>query len=349
MPVKGSRGSARHSSGPKHKLTKKYMNAYWPYMPMVVIIIIGLFFGSYQPQHSAKTGVLAYATSTTSGGLLQSTNSQRTDNGVAGLTLNSQLNSAAQTKADDMVARNYWSHVTPDNLQPWVFIQNAGYSYTKAGENLAYGFGTSAETITGWMNSVTHRANLLDSGFTEVGFGIANAPNFISTGQETIVVAMYGKPQVLGASSTAAPAPTVATSPSPPKAATTAPVITPSTLSTPVASSPDTAASPAVPEVAKKEASKPVSTANPLKTEPASLSITRAQTITGGKTPWLVSVMGFIASLAVLALLLKHSLQIKSLIQKSEKFPLHHPIFDTAMVSAIMIAYVLSSTTGFIR
>src|SRR5690606_1752560 len=86
--------------------------------------------------------------------------------------------------------------------EPWVFINNAGYNYLRAGENLAYGFATSGDTISGWMNSPTHRNNMLDTAFVEVGFGFANSENFNDSGPETVVVAMYAKPQVLSAGST---------------------------------------------------------------------------------------------------------------------------------------------------
>src|SRR5690606_3424397 len=123
-----------------------------------------------------------------------------TANGKAALSLNDKLNAAAQAKAEDMKARNYWSHNTPDGQEPWVFFDAQGYIYKKAGENLAYGFATSTETVTGWMNSPSHKANLLDGAFTEVGFGFANSENFVSTGNETIIVAMYAQPYTQPAS-----------------------------------------------------------------------------------------------------------------------------------------------------
>ena len=138
------------------------------------------------------SSVLGYATSISVGDLLAGTNSQRSANGVASLALNTKLINAAQAKANDMVARDYWSHTTPDGQQPWVFITQAGYSYRAAGENLAYGFATSSDTITGWMNSPPHKENLLKTTFNDVGFGIANSANYVGTGQQTVVVAMYG-------------------------------------------------------------------------------------------------------------------------------------------------------------
>jgi uncharacterized protein YkwD len=191
----------RHGKHQTH--TKHFVKVYYPYLPLLIIVGVGILFNSYwQPR--SRSGVLPYATSMSIGALLAQTNVDRANNGVAGLALNPQLNQAAQAKANDMATRNYWSHNTPDGQAPWVFIDNAGYKYQKAGENLAYGFMTSDDAVAGWMNSPPHRENLLDSSFLDVGFGFANSENYQSSGPETIVVAMYGK--ALGATA-AAPAP----------------------------------------------------------------------------------------------------------------------------------------------
>lgn len=126
--------------------------------------------------------------------LLDSTNTKRLLNNLAPLSLDSKLNNAAQDKANDMVMRNYWDHNTPDNLEPWVFITKSGYNYKTAGENLAYGFDNGVNVITGWMNSPAHRHNLLNNNFSNVGFGLAESDNFIQTGKQTIIVAMYASP-----------------------------------------------------------------------------------------------------------------------------------------------------------
>ena len=195
--------------GAHHKLSKQYHKVYWPYLPMLLIVLGGIFLNTSMSR-TERHGVLAYATEISSQRLLDSTNKQRTTNGKSPLKLNDKLTTAAQTKANDMAKRNYWSHVTPDGQQPWSFVQNAGYSYLKAGENLAYGFDSSADTVTGWMNSKSHRENLLDSAYSEVGFGYANVANYNKSGPETVVVAMYGEPQ---ASDGSAPIP-ASTSPS---------------------------------------------------------------------------------------------------------------------------------------
>lgn len=193
---------------PKHKHTKKYLQPYWPYLPLLTILI--LIVSILQPWHSSLFGgkILPYATNMSISELLESTNEQRQDNNQPDLRLNSELSKAAQSKAKDMVSKDYWSHNTPDGDAPWVFITNAGYEYKKAGENLAYGFLTADQVVTGWMNSASHRANVLDTSYREVGFGFADSTNFDDSGPSTVVVAMYGTPLVLPDNVAAASVPT---------------------------------------------------------------------------------------------------------------------------------------------
>ncbi len=195
------------------------------------LIVFALYIFTFQMVYNVQTGngfhVLGYATNVNTSALLSETNSHRAANGFASYANSVQLTQAAQAKANHMIANDYWSHYAPDGTTPWYFIDQAGYSYTRAGENLAYGFATSSGVVTGWMNSPGHKANILDSGFAHVGFGIANGANF-QGGENTVVVAMYGEPIV----SAPAPAPTPAPSPTP--ASTPAPQPTAAPASAPV-------------------------------------------------------------------------------------------------------------------
>jgi uncharacterized protein YkwD len=195
MPVKTKKihhynGHDKHS----HKRNKRFLKVYAPYIPLLLIVSTGLFLSFHSEIRSHAKNVLSYATNTTDDGLLQATNDERAKNSLPALQFNTRLDTAAQAKANDMAKRNYWSHVTPDGQEPWVFITNAGYKYVRAEENLAYGFDSSVSTLSGWMNSPAHRENILDKDITEVGFGIVNTPSYQGHGPETIVVAMYGKP-----------------------------------------------------------------------------------------------------------------------------------------------------------
>ncbi len=329
MPIKTV--AKRHSRAPRHKHTKHYLQTYWPYLPMMMTILVGLILGGSRPLHFGQQGVLALATDMSTSGLLNATNSQRANNGKADFKINQQLINAAQAKANDMVARNYWSHNTPDGQQPWTFVQSAGYKYTKAGENLAYGFTTSSDTIIGWMNSQTHKDNLLDSAFTEVGFGIANSNDYNQSGPETVVVAMYGEPQVLAA---ATPAPS--TIPAAPKT-TAVPQQTVATSAPPADVKPN-----------PTQTDTTVASNKPV-IEPVSKTVTRAGILSSGRIPWLVGGISIISGLSIIALLVKHGWGFKRLLRDSEQFVLKHPLVDMTLVAIIMLGYVLSTTKGFIR
>lgn len=183
--------SHRRKTFKKHSRT--YEKVYWPYLP--IALIFGLFIYSFTFfSNGNDSGVLSYAEDIKSESLVDSTNQKRQDAGVASLTLNENLSQAAKAKAQDMVSKNYWSHISPDGSEPWVFVEKFNYKYLSAAENLAYGFSDSQSVINGWMNSPTHKAIMLDGTFEEVGFGVENAPDFLGKGENTIIVALYAKP-----------------------------------------------------------------------------------------------------------------------------------------------------------
>lgn len=168
---------------------------YYPYLPLIAITL--LILSILQPWQAMATqgqDVLPYATQMSIDGLVNETNQRRTTGNQSALRLNAQLTKAAQIKAQDMVERDYWSHNTPEGNAPWEFVNDAGYSYKKAGENLAYGFRDEDDVVGGWMNSPSHRANMLDASYEEVGFGFAESRNYNDSGPSTVVVAMYGQP-----------------------------------------------------------------------------------------------------------------------------------------------------------
>lgn len=190
----------RRTTFKRHK--KHYMKVYAPYLPAFIGLIVGIGLLLPAKLPSVKS-VLGYGTSVSTDGLLKETNKSREGDGDKNLVLNGSLSSAAQAKADDMARRDYWSHNTPDGKQPWYFINQAGYKYSEASENLAYGFTSSKDTIIGWMNSPEHRKAMLNKDYVDVGFGIANSTDYQDQGPETIVVAMYAKPQKASLAGTA--------------------------------------------------------------------------------------------------------------------------------------------------
>lgn len=143
-------------------------------------------------QQGSIHNVLGFATDISVEKLFQLTNEQRQKNNLSSLVMNSQLSLAAQKKAENMFQQNYWSHYSPDGKTPWDFILGAGYKYEYAGENLAKNFLFSNGVIDAWMNSTTHRENLLKKDYTEVGYAIVNGT--LNGEQTTLVVQEFGKP-----------------------------------------------------------------------------------------------------------------------------------------------------------
>jgi hypothetical protein len=122
------------------------------------------------------------------------TNEVRAKEQLPTLTENPLLVKAAEMKAQDMAAKSYFAHVSPEGKSPWYWFDQAGYKYSFAGENLAVNFTDSEKVTEAWMNSPTHRANIVGGAYTEVGTGIATGTY---KGHESVFVAqVYGRPLV---------------------------------------------------------------------------------------------------------------------------------------------------------
>jgi hypothetical protein len=341
-PKRSTRSHEKHRTGKHHKHNEHYLKTYWPYIPLTIIVAMGFVVNSLWGK--PHQGVLDYATDVSITNLLLETNNQRSGNGLGGLAVNQLLDNAAQAKANDMAARNYWSHDTPDGQSPWTFFTAAGYEYQTAGENLAYGFDTSLNTVTAWMNSPGHRANILNTTYTEIGFGIANSPNYQGTGPETIVVAEYGSPlQVAGAQSVpAASTPTAPSAATPaPSAATPAPT-TPSDSTPTTNNQPEANATPA-PANAASAAKTPVAK---VKTQP----VTRIQLLANSQTAsWSVFAISVIVTASVAIFLLRHGLVWHRVLRKGEKFILKHKALDIVLVIVAVLGVLLTRTVGVIK
>lgn len=107
------------------------------------------------------------------GALISLTNEDRIENGVGTLEEDEALSRIAQRKAEDMAERGYFSHDTPEGHEPWWWLEQAGYKYKHAGENLAVNFTDSEEVEEAWMDSPTHRANIVKPVYTKIGIGVA--------------------------------------------------------------------------------------------------------------------------------------------------------------------------------
>lgn len=135
--------------------------------------------------HKTNPDVLGVSYQISDQELLNLTNFERKKEGLPPLSLNTRLTEAAKKKGSHMLKYDYWAHFAPDGTSPWDFIRGQGYEYTYAGENLAKGFTTSFDAVRGWMNSPTHRANILSKQYSEVGFAILQGH---LTGEDTVLI-----------------------------------------------------------------------------------------------------------------------------------------------------------------
>ncbi len=109
----------------------------------------------------------------TRGGIIGLTNAERVQAGLQPLAINAELNRAAEIKARDMLAGQYFEHVSPSGVDAGALIRDAGYEYVLVGENLALGkFDHDSALVQGWMDSPGHRANILKPDFREIGVGL---------------------------------------------------------------------------------------------------------------------------------------------------------------------------------
>ena len=108
------------------------------------------------------------------------------------LVISPVLEKAAQMKANDMAAKGYFAHTSPEGKTPWYWFDQVGYDFSYAGENLAVNFNDSVDVNTAWMNSPGHKANILNSNFSEIG--IATAEGIYQGRTTTFVVQLFGRP-----------------------------------------------------------------------------------------------------------------------------------------------------------
>lgn len=159
-----------------------------------IAIALAFFVGLNSLRHwpSFFQGVLGFSSSITASQVIEMTNQERVKAGLSELTASDKLNEAAVAKAQHIFAHQYWAHVAPDGTEPWQFIIESGYSYRAAGENLARDFSNTENMVAAWMASPTHRANILEDKYTEIGIAVVDGE--LLGYETTLVVQFFGSP-----------------------------------------------------------------------------------------------------------------------------------------------------------
>lgn len=162
--------------------------------PSFLTLIIAIFLFSQASLNlvmGIRPDVLGYSSEITPEKIIELTNQERVNADLHSLKVDPLLNQAAQTKGADMIALDYWAHNSPRGVTPWVFITDAGYYYLYAGENLARDFAAPEAVVSAWMASSTHRDNILNPNYQDIGVAIIDG--FFQGHETTLVVQLFGK------------------------------------------------------------------------------------------------------------------------------------------------------------
>ena len=165
--------------------------------PSLLAFFVGIFLLNQVVMNlfvMARPGVLGYSSDITPEMIISLTNSERERLGLSPVTENELLSEAARRKGADMFAFDYWAHTSPSGRTPWDFLKEAGYNYVVAGENLAKDFSNPEGVVSAWMKSPTHKANILDDRFKEVGVAVIEGT--LNGYKTTLVIQHFGAPSV---------------------------------------------------------------------------------------------------------------------------------------------------------
>ena len=150
---------------------RKYLS-FHKFLILLLCISVGLNIFYFMFFFQKKQAVLGEQSINTEE-ILQLINKERKDQKLNLLKINSKLTDAASAKTNHMFSAGYWGHFAPDGTSPWKFIKNSGYNYAFAGENLAKNYNQSKNIVNSWMNSPTHRKNILSNNFEDIGLFIS--------------------------------------------------------------------------------------------------------------------------------------------------------------------------------
>lgn len=176
-----------------HKDThKKAYLISWEALLIYILLFIFLQVG-FSIVGYTKGGVLGITGNIDQKKIIELTNKEREKKGLPDVVENEALDKAAQMKAQNMFVENYWAHFAPSGKSPWDFILGSGYKFTYAGENLAKNFYNSDDVVSAWMASPTHKDNLLNSKYQDIGIAVVDG---VLNGQKTtLVVQEFGTTQ----------------------------------------------------------------------------------------------------------------------------------------------------------
>lgn len=130
--------------------------------------------------------------------IIELINREREKVGVGKLSANQVLNMAARFKAEDMIAKDYFSHTTLDGHKPWDLVDRSLYPYILIGENLAMNFIAADDAHSALMASPLHQKNILNPKFNDIGLAVINGE--MSGKNTNVLVQIFGSQTTIHAS-----------------------------------------------------------------------------------------------------------------------------------------------------
>lgn len=121
--------------------------------------------------------------------ILALVNRDRSAESLATLSLNPVLSNSALAKANDIISKDYFAHVSPDGKKPWDWIDRGQYAYALVGENLAMNFTTAESAHRALMNSPSHKRNIMNKKYSDIGLAIVSGE--IAGKKTNVLVQMF--------------------------------------------------------------------------------------------------------------------------------------------------------------
>lgn len=187
---------------PAHLFHPRHSNNHRPrilhpegfFVLLVLAIVFRFSLLGFSVLSRSSGNILGFSSTITPDKVVTLTNVERAKAGVGQLQVSNLLTEAASEKARDMFTDQYWAHYSPSGKTPWDFMKNVGYRYTIAGENLARDFLEPEDMVNAWMNSPSHRENIVNPRYSEIGIAVVDG--VLNGVETTLVVQMFGNPTV---------------------------------------------------------------------------------------------------------------------------------------------------------
>ncbi|MEA3463942.1 MAG: CAP domain-containing protein [Patescibacteria group bacterium] len=149
---------------------------------LIKAVVTGYLFFIY-PNHARMTELISCQ-------ILELINKDRISDDLPILTINPALNSAALTKAQDMIDYDYFAHKSLNGKMPWDWINRGEYAYLFVGENLAMNFNSAQAAHSALMQSESHKKNILNSKYADIGLAVLSGE--LNGKNTNILVQLFG-------------------------------------------------------------------------------------------------------------------------------------------------------------